>query len=356
MRSVNALAAAALLMLVFPACSNRSDPVQPTVEDPVSLSTATAEIEEVARRVHASGSVYPRVRVAPGTKILGRVRTAGADVGQTVERGQVLATLEDRDLSAAVDQASAAIVVAEAQRDNARSQHERLQLLHRRGSVTDKNLEDAVSAFRIAEASLLQAQANLAAAEATLAYATIRSPIRGYVTAKQIEAGDMARPGEPLFVVEDLSQVKVVVTVTESEVVGLAPGDPAQVEVAVLESSREAVVESVNPSGDPMSRTFEIRLLLDNADGRLKSGMYARASFDRGSREGLFVPSRAVVERGALTGLYVLDDEGRGRLRWIRTGEALDERVEVLSGLSPGERYVVAPPLGFTDGTPVLEG
>ena len=73
-------------------------------------------------------------------------------------------------------------------------------------------------------------------------------------------------------------------------------------------------------------------------------------------RKGLFVPLAAVVERGALEGLFVLDEQGRGRLRWIRTGEPFEDRVEVLSGLEPGERYVVAPPLGLTDGTPVQEG
>jgi RND family efflux transporter MFP subunit len=166
----------------------------------------------------------------------------------------------------------------------------------------------------------------------------------------------MARPGEPMFVIEDLSRVEVVVTVPESDVVGLERGNPAQVHVEVLGAAREATVESINPSGDPASRTFEVRLLLDNPDGRMKSGMFARASFARGSREGLFVPADAVVERGALRGLFVLDAAGRGRLRWIRLGRTFDSRVEVLSGLASGERYVVAPPLGFADGTPVQEG
>jgi RND family efflux transporter MFP subunit len=222
--------------------------------------------------------------------------------------------------------------------------------------VTDKNFEDAVAGFRVAEAALRQARANQAAAEVTLGYAEIRSPVSGFVAARHVEAGDMAAPGVPLFAVEDLARVKVVVTVSENDVVGLEAGDPARVTVDVLEAVWDAAVDRVHPSGDPASHTFDVELVLDNEDGRLKSGMFARASFSRGARRGLLVPTSAVVNRGALTGLFVLDDKPRARLRWIRTGKLFDDRVEVLSGLEAGERYVVAPPLALADGTPVREG
>jgi RND family efflux transporter MFP subunit len=337
------------------ACGRHVEPAQATERPAADLAVEVAALEPVAQDIEATGSIHPRVRVAPGTKILGRVDRVAAEIGQRVEKGQTLAELERRDLEAAVEQARAAVVMAEARLDNARAHHERMLELHDRGSATDKSVEDATSAFRVAEAAVLQAQANRSAAEVTLGYATIRSPIAGYVTGKLVESGDMARPGEPMFVVEDLSRVEVVATVPESGVVGLEAGDRARVAVDVLDLTLEAVVKSVNPAGDPLSRTFEVRLRLDNPDGRLKSGMFVRTSFERGSREGLFVPSEAVVERGSLRGLFVLDDEDRGRLRWIRTGRAIDDRVEILSGLRPGERYVVAPPLGFVDGTPVRE-
>jgi RND family efflux transporter MFP subunit len=344
------------LLLASGACGRPGEPVESAAPSPVSARTETASFEQVAQTVRTMGSVEPSVRVSPGTKILGRIERVEVEIGRRVARGQLLAALEMRDLQAAVEQARAAVAMAEAQLDNSRAQYARMQELHRRGSVTDKNLEDATSGFRVAEAALQQAQANLSAAEVTLDYAEIRSPIAGWVTAKRIEAGDMARPGEPLFVVEDLSRVEVVVSVPESQVAAIAPGDPARVILGVPETTRDAVVDSVNPSGDPTSRTFEVRLLLDNPDGRLKAGMFARAEFEHGSRSGLFVSTDALVERGALRGLFVVDAEGRGRLRWIRTGKTLDDRVEVLSGLQAGERYVVAPPLSFADGTPVREG
>jgi RND family efflux transporter MFP subunit len=347
---------ASALLVSAVACGGPGEPSQPTrAEAPVDLATATAVLEGVALASEATGSVEPWVRVSPGTKILGRIDRVAVDVGQRVERGQLLASLEKRDLEAALDQARAAVVMSEARLENARSQYARMQTLHDRGSATAKNFEDATSGFHVAEAALQQARANRAAAEVMLDYAEIRSPTSGFVTAKNIEAGDMARPGEPLLVIEDLSRVKVVVTVPESEVVDLQAGDRARVTVEVLGMTRDAIVESVNPSGNLESRTFQVRLLLDEADPRLKSGMFARATFERGSREGLFVPARAVVERGALRGLFVLDVEDRGWLRWVRVGKTSGDRVEVLSGLRPGERYVVSPPIGLIDGTPVRE-
>jgi len=347
---------AALLMLAALGCGGDPAPPPPAERTPVTVATRTAESDDVPQVVQATGSVRPWARVSPGTKILGRVDAVTVREGDRVRRGQVLARLERRDLEAAVEQARAAVTMAEAQLDQAGAQHDRMQDLHGRGSVTDKNLEDAVAGFRVAEAALQQARANLAASEVTLGYAEIRSPVAGFVTERHVEAGDMAAPGLPLLVVEDLARVKVVLTVPETEVVGLAAGDPARVTVDVLQASWDAEIDRINPSGDPASRTFEVELVLDNDDGRLKSGMFARASFSRGVRPGLLVPASAVVSRGALTGLFVLDREGRARLRWIRTGKVVDDLVEVLSGLEPGERYVVAPPLALADGTPVREG
>lgn len=315
---------------------------------PVDVEIATARLESIPLQTRVTGSLEPLRSVSPGTKILGRIERVAVVEGDRVERSALLARLESRDLEAAAAQAEAAVRMAEAQLENARVQHQRMADLHGRGSVTDKNLEDATAAFRVAEAGLDQARANLAAVRVTLGYAEIRSPIAGWVVEKRVEAGDMATPGTPLFTVEDLSRVQVVVQVPEADVVGLAEGAPARVEV--LGRERDATVDRIVPSGDPASRTFAVKLLLDNPDGVLKSGMFARASFARGEQQALRVPETALVERGQLEGLFVAADDGRLRLRWVKTGRRDGGRVEILSGLEPGERYAVAPPPGLADG------
>jgi len=325
---------------------------------PLPVTVETAAYRPVAGEVVATGTVEPSRRVRPGTKVLGRVDAVPVSEGQRVASGQLLARLESRDLQAAVRQAEAAVAAALAQLENARAQHGRMTELQARGSATAKNLEDATAALRTAEAAVEQAEATAAAAGVTLGYAEVRSPFDGWVVAKEIETGDMVQPGRPLFTVEDLDPVKVVAEVPEAEVQGFSPGDPARVEVAAVGHRAEGALERIVPSGDRQARTFRFEVVLPNPEGLLKSGMFARVTLPRETtREALTVPRTALVRRGQLVGVFVVEpgaeDRPAARLRWVRLGEEAGDQVEVLSGLAPGERYVTAPPPGLEDGAEV---
>ncbi|MCP4660061.1 MAG: efflux RND transporter periplasmic adaptor subunit, partial [bacterium] len=301
-------------------CGDEATESESATPAPVAVEIAVAENQPAPILTQASGSVEPIRRVLPGTKILGRIEEVAVREGDRVGKSELLARIESRDLEAAVNQVQAGVRMAEANLENARIHHARMVDLHGRGSVTDKNLEDVTAAFRVAEAGLDQAKANLTAAEVTLSYAEIRSPIAGWVVAKNVEAGDMASPGAPLFTIEDVSQVKVDVRVPEAEMEGLAEGGNARVEL--LGRQIEAPIDRIVPAGDPASRTFLVRMVLDNPDGSIKSGMFARVSFARGERQMLRVEADAVVTRGQLTGIFVVGDEGKARLRWIKIGRA----------------------------------
>lgn len=313
----------------------------------VAAETATPDF------ITATGAVAPISRVSPGTKIMGRVDKVLVGEGDRVRAGQTLAILDSRDLQAVASQAEAGVRMAEANLENARAMHRRMVTLHERGSATDKNLEDAATGLHLAEAGVDQANANLAAARVMVGYAEIKSPVAGFVTEKRTEAGDMAAPGAPLFTVEDVSEVKIVAAAPEAGVVGLRAGQPAKVHVDVLDEDFDATVHRVVTAGDPMSRTFQVELLLPNPDGRLKSGMFARVRFEHGARRALLAPKSALVSRGELRGLFVVGPDGVARLRWVRLGREQDQQVEVISGLAAGERFVPAPPPSLADGAPV---
>lgn len=352
------LAAAIVALASAAACSCSREEAQPAELRPsVTVTLATAGELVVPAAAWAAGRTAALHSSSPGTKILGRVERVTADEGQRVARGALLASLESRDLAAALAQAEAGIAMAEARLEQARLQEARMRVLAGRGSATAKNLEDAVAALRLAEAGLVQAEADTRVARVMLSYAEVRSPIAGWVVARHIETGDMARPGEPLFTIEDLSSIEVRVEVPESEIAALAEGDAATVEVLGLR--RPAAVRRIVPAGDRASRTFRVELRLDNADGRLKSGMYARARFAGAERAVLAVPRSALVRRGQLDGIFVAGDGGVLRLRWVTLGAALDPAagdaasepwVEVLSGLTAGERYAVVAPDRGADG------
>ena len=318
----------------------------------MTARVAEAEIVEIPLVAEASGSVEAWQRVSPGTKIMGRVSELTVREGDRVSADQAIVRLESADLEAAVAQARAAVMMAEATLENASTHYRRMQQLHAQRSVTDKNLEDAEAAFRVAGARLEVAQANLEAAEVMLSYAVVRTPIAGWVTSKMIEEGDMASPGRPLLVIEDLSRVKAKVSVPEGVVAGLSPGQSA--EVTILGRPRPATIDRIVPSGDPATRTFTVEMVLDNTDGEINAGMFARAAFDTGNRSAVLIPLTAVVERGQLVGVFVVEGD-RATLRWIKLGASIDDRVEVLSGLQPGDRYLSDPGPDVHDGANVVE-
>ena len=344
-----------LLALGLAACGGPEAAAPPAASAaaPVAVTVATARLENLAGKIEASAALEAARRVAPGSKILGRVFAVPVRAGDAVKAGQVLARLESRDLEAAVAQARAALAMAEAQARSAAAMARRMRDLAGRGSATAKNLEDAVAGEEIANAGVLAAQANLEAAQVMLSYAVVSSPLAGYVVERRIEAGDMAAPGQPLFVIEDLTQLEAVAAIPESEVAGLAPGMPAEVRVDALGRTYPSQLLRLVPAGNQQSRSFEARFKVDNPDLALKSGLYARVALAGGpAREILRVKATALRQRGQLSSVFVVDGN-LARLRFVKTGRVDDQGIEILSGLGPGDRYLLAPPATLADGAPI---
>lgn len=348
----SATAILSLAALLSAGCSGGHDPgPAPAEPGQITAHTAVAASMAVAVEATASGTAEAWRTSRPATKLMGRVAELFVREGDRVRAGQTVARIESADLEAGLAQAHAALQMAEATLENAAAQHARMERLHADRSVTDKALEDATAAHRVAAANLEVMRSNVRAAEVALSYAEVTTPVSGWVTARMIEAGDMAAPGQPLVTVQDLSRMKLRVEVPESAVARLAEGDPATVTV----SGRELTVDidRIVHAGDAATRTFSVEMVVDNTDGAIRDGMFVRASFPTGQREALHVPLTAIVVRGQLAGVYVVDADGRARLRWVKPGSRDGEQVEILSGLEPGERYLVAPPPTAYDGVRV---
>jgi RND family efflux transporter MFP subunit len=152
----------------------------------------------------------------------------------------------------------------------------------------------------------------------------------------------MANPGQPLLEIEQVGTMKVVAGVAERDVNHVAAGDTVTVEIAAQDGDVVRVpVARVVPAANPTSRTYDLEAYLPNDDGRLKSGMFARVLVPVGERRTILVPAQALVSRGQLTGVWLVDAQDQARLRWIRTGHRQGDEVEVLSGLNGGETVVV---------------
>lgn len=346
----------------------------------------TRLLVEEGDRVHA-GEVL--VRVDAGD-IEARVSQAEAGT-RAAEAGTRQAEAARATASAAVAEARSRIAALEAQRAEAlsrlnlaRTEHRRWSSLFLEGAVprqkadqTQSELEVAQARLRGVDAALVEARAAVGRAEASvgeaeaavggsraaagqaaaevavagsdLAYAEIVAPFDGVVVKKLAWQGEMTAPGAPLLEVQDVRQVRLEAAVPEDQLARLRVNGLVPVRIDALGREVRGTVKQIVPSGDAGSRTFTVKVALDNADGRIVPGMYGRLRLAQGTRTVLTVPVGAVVRRGQLESVLVVDEGDVARLRLVKTGRDRDGEVEVLSGLQPGER-VVREPGTVTDG------
>jgi RND family efflux transporter MFP subunit len=328
-----------ILTLGLSACGDVDEATAPSGEAmPVALETAGEAAQPQVFRY--TGTVQGVRRVPLSTKLMGRVTQLPVDEGDRVRRGQLLLRLDSDDVEAQQRQVQARLREARAHLDNARTNFERFETLYQQESATKKEFEDVQTRYESAQARVEALENRLAEIADMLSYATLTAPVDGYVVQKRIEEGAMAAPGQPLLVVETLDAMKVDVQVPEQDINRFEVGDEVDVEVAALETTVPGRVDEVNPSGNPASRQFQVQVVLARDGPPIKSGMYAQVQLRKGEETTLTVPAEALVRRGQLTGLYTVGAEDRAVLRWVRTGQRYDGRIEVLSGLRAGERYV----------------
>ena len=318
---------------------------------PLEVEVAEVTTQDWSDGVQITAGVQPLYRAMPSTVLMGRVDSIERKEGEAVRKGEVLARVDSRDVSARVAQAEAAVAAARAMEHNARLMLERMERLHARQAATQKDLDDATAGYEAALANLRAAEEGVKAAEVYLTYSEIKAPFDGVVAERMVEVGDMAAPGRPLFVIEDTSKVKIEGQVPESVASELVVGD--RVVVQIGDRWDQAELSELLPTADPRSRTFTVRALLDNPERQLRSGMFARLTLGGEPRAVVTAPETAIVRRGPLTGLFIVDDDSTARLRWVTLGRVQDDHVEILTGLQVGERVVLSPPSALEDGRPV---
>jgi RND family efflux transporter MFP subunit len=289
--------------------------------------------------------------------MMGNIVEIRAHEGDHVQRGQVLAVIDDSQPRAVVDRATAAELAAQQQLVGAdsdlalaESTLKRYQNLYEKKSVSPQEFDEvkarqqaALARRDMAKAGLAQAQAALSQARTSLDYTRIRAPFDGVVTEKKADSGTLVSPGLPIFTVEDVRRYRLEATVNENDLQYVRTGQQVSVVIDALDNARlNGKVAQIVPVADPTSRTFLVKIDLPT-DTRLRSGLFGRAQFSRGERPALLIPRSAVVERGQLQGIYVLDQDQLASLRYVTLGKPSGAAIEVLSGLQNGERLVVKP-------------
>jgi len=345
----------------------------------VPVSTATAAIETWPAIYEATGTVRARTSAVIAAKLMGYVREVKVQAGDRVREGQPLVMLDTRDLDVssrraeaardevrtAVPEADGAVAAAKANLDLAQVTFGRMRDLFQKKSISNQEFDEASAKLKAAQAAYDMTQARRVQLNATLArvdqevrstevtrsYAQVLAPFAGIVVSKAIEPGSLAVPGAPLLTIEREGAYRFEASVEEDHLAAIRVGQPVSVTLDTIDRTFDARVSEIVPAVDAASRAYTVKIDLPVLTA-LRSGVIGRARFQLASRSLLAIPAGAVIERGQLQSVLVADS-GVARTRLITVGQKLKDRVEVLSGLSAGERVIFPVPQDLADGASV---
>jgi RND family efflux transporter MFP subunit len=395
--------AIACLLLSFAGCSKKETPAPSAV----SVEAATAQIQPITEHVVTDAVLAPVAQAAISPKITAPVKKFYVQRGSHVKAGELLATLENRDLQAAVadnqgtfDAADATyqtevkatvpedfqkaeldLAQAKANLDLNQSIVASRKQLFAQGAIPGRDLDTAraalvqaqaaydsaakhlasmkevsrAAALKAAQGQLESAQGKYQGAEAQLSYSEIRSPIAGVVTDRPLFAGETAAAGAPLVTVMDTRALLAKIHLSQSQAQMLSVGDPATVDVPGLPQRVTGKITLVSPALDPGSTTVEIWVRIENSKGVLRPGTAVHVDVaGRTVPKALVVPSAAVVvATSGKSAVMVVGSDGIAHQTPVNTGISDNGETQILSGLSAGQQVVTTGAASMDDGTRV---
>jgi RND family efflux transporter MFP subunit len=283
--------------------------------------------------------VMSRTLTQVSSQVPGRVTRLYVKAGSRVRQGAPLVALSAAEFQARLRQARAGVSQASAQLKQISADYRRYQRLLKEGAVSPREFEAMEARYRTAQSSLTQAQAQVQEAAALENYTVVKSPQDGVVAERPAAVGDLAQPGQTLLTLYNPQDIQVEGEVNDEYRSRLTPGMQVGLTVRAIDYSGKVALAEIFPISTTSSRTFKVRTERLAIPG-LIPGMFARLSIPMGETRGLLIPKAAVRQVGQLTMVQVVKD-GRLSSRLVQLGKQLDDQVEVLAGLQPGERLLI---------------
>lgn len=308
----------------------------------VTVGVATVTKELATNQIELVGTVEAVEQAEISSKITGNILEITVDLGSRIKKGDLLVRLGAGEISAQVQQANA-------QLEQAKRNLTREEKLLKKNAATPETVNSLKDTVRIAQASFLESQT-------MLNYTIISAPFDGIVTQKPANAGDLATPGKPLLRIEGENNLQILTDIPEAMINTIQTGDVLQAKIPATNSIVSGVVTEISPIADPSSRTTPIKIKI-NAGPQLRSGQFARVTLALENTETYAIPQGAILPYGQLERVFVIQS-GHAQLRLVRTGVTLPEtdgqqRVEILSGLSEGEKVITSGNSNLQSGQPI---
>lgn len=290
------------------------------------------------------GTVVSADRVEVSSRLSGYIYDLDVHEGQHVKKDQLLFAIDPTSVKEQIRQVTAELAKAKAALDEARDNYERYKNLYREQSATLANYQQAERNYKVAQGGYQAAQAALAAARTQLKYAEVRAPFDALVVSKLADNGQLSSPGTPVLVLENPNHLQVQVQVDEQTFAHLALGQQISIQVEGKDLTPRSVtgrVERMVAAADPATHTHLVKIRLP-ADSGASSGQFVLVRIPVGQHEGIVVPQQALHKRAGITGVFVVDADGRAQFRMVTPGEKLPQGRAILSGLFPGDRLILS--------------
>ena len=351
----------ALLFLSIAACST---PAADEGKKDESFGAAPVKVyrvqrQKISEKLFFTGVIQAMNKINVTPDIGGKIAKIHVEEGDRVQKGQLLAELDTRAVRLQLDQAQAALAVAEANYNDAQKNMERMERLKKEDAASDQQYEKVKLAFEAADAQLKQARAAVNLARYNLDVSLMKAPFSGVVASKNAEVGEVINPmmggfspTSGVLTLMDFSRVKIEIDATQRDIIRIKKGQPAQLRVTALpERTFQGRVSIVNITADPVSKKFKVEVTVDNPDLALKPNTFGEVSLEVSTHENaLVIPQKAVLENKYA--FRVKNDNTVERVE-LSLGLQNSDRIEVINGLKEGDLVVVEGNFGLEDGTPI---
>jgi len=367
-RNVAYMLIIAVIILLSVGCTQEEnqDNTQIEQESYIPVEVQNVGLQTIYNEVTFSGKVYPEKDVMVFPKVPGKVTKVNVAVGDQVDEGSILFTLDKSDVEKQVEQARVALEGAKANYElnkekieNAQDNLEKSKKLYEEGAISEAQYEQAQLAASDKSLEALTAQVN----QAQLAYnqavdainnLTVKAPTGGMIASVNIEAGEMASNAQPAITIVDVNRIYVQINVPENIINDLYVGK--EVEAKVESASSELIkgqIDSISPSADARTQLYQVKIYIDSLDNKVKPGMFAQAKLRIDEREDvLVVNSEAVVEKDEKTIVYIVVDD-KAVEKPVTIGLDAGSKAEISSGLNKGDKVIIKGQSYVEDGAEV---
>ncbi len=330
------------VIILLAGCKSETHETKAPAVQAIPVGTAEVQRTEVRNDVSVSGNIEGNTTVRLGFMVSGKINHVAAREGQMVKKGQLLASLDPASYQIAHQ-------LAEVQVNAVSDEYNRLKLLHDKGNVTDSD-------FSKAGFSLQQARLQQQLQQKNENDCKLYTPISGVLLKKLAENGEMAGSGMPVFVVSDISRVKVLAYIPEGELHLIRIGQPVTIAVSALDKTFDGRVVEVGSAADVTTRAFTVKIEVNNPGLLIRPGMIAEARIHAGSvSQAVLLPAEAVVhDLNNQAYVFVVDkNQKKAYRREISVGKMIENKIEILKGVSAGETVVTAGQQKLADGSAV---